>query len=233
MRASLSAMEARGLALRAQSFASPPPDQPVELLERLGAIQLDSVNVLARAQLLTAYARLGPYSVQDLYNAIYARAPGVRVLGPHGLVAADARVPLLPVAHAAHARDHAPVVGQLPRAARGAVSGDPRSHPRRRSAGRRRLRGSARPARHVVGLEAGQDGPRGPPGHGRADVRQSHARLRAALRPRRTRACRLVWTPPIPASRRPCGTSSSAASSGSASARRPTSRTTFDSSWPT
>jgi uncharacterized protein len=81
MRASLSATQARGLALRAQWFASPPLEQPVELLERLGAIQLDSVNVLARAQLLTAYARLGPYSVQDLYNAIYAQRQGFEYWG--------------------------------------------------------------------------------------------------------------------------------------------------------
>jgi uncharacterized protein YcaQ len=76
MRASLSASEARGLVLRAQSYGSNNTFEPVELLERLGAIQLDSVNVLARAHLLIPYARLGPYSVPALSKAIYEERQG-------------------------------------------------------------------------------------------------------------------------------------------------------------
>ncbi len=52
MRASLTAEEARGLALRAQRFGDTTIAEPVELLERLGAIQIDSVNILARNHLL-------------------------------------------------------------------------------------------------------------------------------------------------------------------------------------
>ena len=81
MRASLSAKEARGLALRAQSIGAASPDAPVELLERLGAIQLDSVNVLARAQWLTAYARLGPFDSRQLHQAIYHERQGFEYWG--------------------------------------------------------------------------------------------------------------------------------------------------------
>jgi uncharacterized protein YcaQ len=81
MRASLSASEARGLALRAQSYGLTDPIEPVELLERLGAIQLDSVNVLARAHLLIPYARLGPYSVPALMQAIYSERQGFEYWG--------------------------------------------------------------------------------------------------------------------------------------------------------
>jgi uncharacterized protein len=81
MRASLSAAQARGLALRAQLIGDSVVDEPVELLERLGAIQLDSVNVLARAQWLTAYARLGAYDVKNLHQAIYAERQGFEYWG--------------------------------------------------------------------------------------------------------------------------------------------------------
>jgi uncharacterized protein YcaQ len=70
MQASLSAVEARGLALRAQCFGTSGLE-PIDLLDRLGAIQLDSVNVLARNHLLVPFARLGPYSTEALHAAIY------------------------------------------------------------------------------------------------------------------------------------------------------------------
>jgi uncharacterized protein len=80
MRASLSAVEARGLALRAQLFTTPSPS-PIELLDRLGAIQLDSVNVLARNHLLVPFARIGAYSVPELYDAIYDQRLGFEYWG--------------------------------------------------------------------------------------------------------------------------------------------------------
>jgi uncharacterized protein YcaQ len=83
MRISLSADEARGLALRAQRFASEyaAPTEPIDLLDQLGAIQIDSVNVLARNHLLIPFARLGPYSVQDLQHAIYQERRGFEYWG--------------------------------------------------------------------------------------------------------------------------------------------------------
>jgi uncharacterized protein YcaQ len=83
MRISLSADDARGLALRAQRFASEyaAPTEPIDLLDQLGAIQIDSVNVLARNHLLIPFARLGPYSVQDLQHAIYQERRGFEYWG--------------------------------------------------------------------------------------------------------------------------------------------------------
>ena len=81
MRASLSATEARGLALRAQAFGDAVLDEPIDLLDRLGAIQLDSVNILARNHLLVPFARLGPYSVADLQRSIYTDRRGFEYWG--------------------------------------------------------------------------------------------------------------------------------------------------------
>jgi len=82
MRVSLSAAEARGLALRAQRFGSPETTStPIDLLEQLGAIQLDSVNVLARNHELVPFARLGPYSLQQLQEAIYRDKRGFEYWG--------------------------------------------------------------------------------------------------------------------------------------------------------
>ena len=83
MRISLSADEARGLALRAQLFANEARDgaEPIDVLDRLGAIQIDSVNVLARNHLLIPFARLGPYDVAELHHAIYTQRRGFEYWG--------------------------------------------------------------------------------------------------------------------------------------------------------
>ena len=83
MRATLSALEARALALRSQSFGDLRQSQlaPVELLERLGAIQLDSVNILARNHLLVPFARVGAYSVGALHASVYQGRRGFEYWG--------------------------------------------------------------------------------------------------------------------------------------------------------
>jgi uncharacterized protein YcaQ len=81
MRASLSAEEARGLALRAQHFGDPRLAEPIDVLDQLGAIQLDSVNVLARNHLLVPFARLGPYSTETLHDSIYRQKRGFEYWG--------------------------------------------------------------------------------------------------------------------------------------------------------
>jgi uncharacterized protein len=68
-RADLSAAEARRLALAAQGFAEPRHAGGRALgrvLARTGLLQIDSVNVVARAQYLPAFSRLGPYDTAGL-----------------------------------------------------------------------------------------------------------------------------------------------------------------------
>jgi len=73
----LSAAEARTLALHAQGFIGPRDPDVRTMLRRVGAVQLDTISVLARSHELVAYARLGPVgraAVEDAYWGRPARA---------------------------------------------------------------------------------------------------------------------------------------------------------------
>ena len=82
----LSIAQARRVALRAQGLDRRRPStahQPgrrafASVVDRLGLLQIDSVNVLARAHLMPAFSRLGPYDV-----GLLDRAAGV---APRSLV---------------------------------------------------------------------------------------------------------------------------------------------------
>jgi uncharacterized protein YcaQ len=75
----ITAGDARRIALRAQGLALTPdrPKTPADVLRRTGAVQLDTISVLARSHELVAYARTGPTpraNVEDAYWGQPARA---------------------------------------------------------------------------------------------------------------------------------------------------------------
>lgn len=79
MRDTLTAGEARRIALAAQGFGQPRPDgevgrrQLLKLIERLGVVQIDSVNVVSRTHYLPAFSRLGAYPRPLLEELAWAR----------------------------------------------------------------------------------------------------------------------------------------------------------------
>lgn len=78
-RTHLSISEACRVAIKAQGLHRPPPASKRSItahkigtvVQQLGIVQIDSVNVLARAHLLTLYARLGAYGPEVLHRAAY------------------------------------------------------------------------------------------------------------------------------------------------------------------
>ncbi|AWB93011.1 winged helix-turn-helix domain-containing protein [Aeromicrobium chenweiae] len=78
----LTVLQARRITLAAQGFTRPRPGLTGEVtsrhlarvIERLGFFQIDSVNVLQRAQYMPSFSRLGPYDVEILHRAA-GRAP--------------------------------------------------------------------------------------------------------------------------------------------------------------
>ncbi len=70
----LTRSQARRIALAAQGFADTPHSTPTmrtfdRTLRRTGVLQVDSVNVLARAHLMPLYSRMGPYDTDLLRRA--------------------------------------------------------------------------------------------------------------------------------------------------------------------
>src|SRR6478609_3578070 len=89
--AELTAGQARRIAIAAQQLATPLPplgrvDRAINrghlnrLLQAIGLLQIDSVNVLARAHLLPIFSRLGPYPYTLLEGAAWPRRSTDRLL---------------------------------------------------------------------------------------------------------------------------------------------------------
>jgi uncharacterized protein YcaQ len=73
---SLSIEEARALTLAAQGLLDPPPAQPTRddvlaMIERLGVVQIDTINVVRRSQYLVLWSRLGAYDESHFDNLLY------------------------------------------------------------------------------------------------------------------------------------------------------------------
>lgn len=78
MKNSLTAGEARRIALAAQGFGARPDGevgrrQLVKLVDRLGVVQIDSVNVVSRTHYLPAFSRLGAYPRELLEEIAWGR----------------------------------------------------------------------------------------------------------------------------------------------------------------
>ncbi|WP_189862235.1 winged helix-turn-helix domain-containing protein [Streptomyces poonensis] len=83
--AELSADEARRIALRAQGFLGAPDRRAGVrgVLRHLGAVQLDTISVLARSHELVSYARLGAVGRRTVESAYWGTAPGTAPARPH------------------------------------------------------------------------------------------------------------------------------------------------------
>ena len=75
--------EARRIALAAQGFGTPRPGgeigrrQLLKLIDRLGVVQIDSVNVVSRTHYLPAFSRLGAYPRELLEQVAWGKKPAL------------------------------------------------------------------------------------------------------------------------------------------------------------
>lgn len=82
MTETLSAAQARRIALAAQGFAQSRPEAPgrrdlMKVVDRLGVIQIDSVNVVSRTHYLPFFSRLGAYPREALEDLAWGKKPAL------------------------------------------------------------------------------------------------------------------------------------------------------------
>src|SRR5256885_4238681 len=98
--ADLSADEARRIALAAQGFDRPRPLTRVgvpafqRVMNRMGLVQLDTVNVFARAHYMPFFSRLGPYDTQALDGFLWDTTKHFEYIGHAASVLPIARYSL-------------------------------------------------------------------------------------------------------------------------------------------
>ena len=97
MTGTISAEEARRIALAAQGFADRRPEAPakrhlLKTIDRLGLLQIDSVNVVSRTHYLPLFSRLGAYPRPLLEEIAWGKTPALfeywmheASLAPHAL----------------------------------------------------------------------------------------------------------------------------------------------------
>jgi uncharacterized protein YcaQ len=71
--AELSVADARRLAVAAQGLTGRRHREPLRMLRRLSAIQIDTISVIARSHELVAFSRLGPVTRADIGRAWWGR----------------------------------------------------------------------------------------------------------------------------------------------------------------
>ena len=97
----LSGDEARRIALAAQGFAEPKPSGRIDIrhlrrvMSRVELLQIDTVNVLVRAHYMPLFARLGPYPMSLLDEAVYERRELFEAWAHAASLARVERYPLL------------------------------------------------------------------------------------------------------------------------------------------
>lgn len=120
----MSADEARRIALAAQGFAIPRPSARLDrrhlrrVIEQIGLLQIDSVNVLVRSHYLPLFSRLGAYA-PEMLDASWLGAPASRELfeywGHMASLMPYEMHPLFRWRMAQAARDHKDIFGRLNR----------------------------------------------------------------------------------------------------------------------
>ena len=114
----LSLTEARRIAITAQGLAKPRPKGPIgrrhlrALVDTIGTIQLDAINVVARTQFIVPFSRLGAYDVTQLQRMTGAHGELFEYWAHAACLLPVTRRALVPLAHGAARAVRRPSAGR-------------------------------------------------------------------------------------------------------------------------